>query len=83
MCFGIALLRAVVGGLFMGHGLQKLLGWFGGHRPGGDRGVLSSRWACGPGKVATAAGVAETGGGALLVPGAATPLAARPRSPAR
>src|SRR5882762_8001013 len=27
----IALLRVVVGLLFMGHGAQKLFGWFGGH----------------------------------------------------
>jgi putative oxidoreductase len=75
MTFGIALLRAVVGGLFIGHGLQKLLGKFGGH---GLEGTASFFEQLGlrPGKVhATAAGVAEAGGGALLVLGAATPLA--------
>ena len=30
MRFGIAILRAVIGGLFVGHGLQKLNGMFGG-----------------------------------------------------
>jgi uncharacterized membrane protein YphA (DoxX/SURF4 family) len=29
---GRLLLRLVVGGLFIGHGTQKLFGWFGGHR---------------------------------------------------
>ena len=76
MSFGIAILRAVVGGLFIGHGLQKLLGKFGGHGLDGTAGFFE-QLGLRPGKVhATAAGVAETGGGALLVLGAATPLAA-------
>ena len=75
MTFGIALLRAVVGGLFIGHGLQKLLGKFGGHGLEGTAGFFE-QLGLRPGKVhATAAGVAEAGGGALLVLGAATPLA--------
>ncbi len=37
-------LRVVVGGLFMGHGLQKLAGWFGGHGLEAT-GAASSRWA--------------------------------------
>jgi putative oxidoreductase len=76
MRFGIALLRAVVGALFMGHGLQKLAGWFGGH---GLEATANAFEGMGlkPGKVhATAAGVAETAGGALLLTGTATPLAA-------
>jgi putative oxidoreductase len=76
MRFGIALLRAVVGALFMGHGLQKLAGWFGGH---GLEATADAFEGMGlrPGKLhATAAGAAETAGGALLVTGAATPLAA-------
>jgi putative oxidoreductase len=74
--FGIALLRAVVGGLFIGHGLQKLLGKFGGHGLEGTAGFFE-QLGLKPGKVhATAAGLAEAGGGALLVAGAATPLAA-------
>jgi putative oxidoreductase len=76
MRFGIALLRAVVGALFIGHGLQKLAGWFGGH---GLEATAQGFESMGlrPGKVhATAAGAAETAGGALLLTGAATPLAA-------
>jgi len=76
MSFGIAILRAVVGGLFIGHGLQKLLGKFGGHGLEGTAGWMESV-GMRPGKVhATAAGLAETGGGALLVAGAAPPAAA-------
>jgi putative oxidoreductase len=76
MRFGIALLRAVIGGLFVGHGLQKLTGAFGGY---GLEGTAQGFESMGlkPGKVhATAAGMAEAGGGALLLTGAATPLAA-------
>jgi putative oxidoreductase len=76
MTFGIAILRAVVGGLFIGHGLQKLLGKFGGHGLEGTAGFFE-QLGLRPGKVhATAAGVAEAGGGTLLVLGAATPFAA-------
>jgi putative oxidoreductase len=76
MRFGIALLRAVVGALFMGHGLQKLAGWFGGRGLAATAKGFESM-GLRPGKLhATAAGVAETAGGALLLTGTATPLAA-------
>jgi putative oxidoreductase len=67
--------RAIVGGLFIGHGTQKLAGWFGG--PGLD-GAAAGFESMGlrPGRRnAIAAGVSEAGGGALLALGAATPLA--------
>jgi putative oxidoreductase len=76
MRFGIALLRAVIGGLFIGHGLQKLTGSFGGHGLEGTAQFFESM-GLKPGKVhATAAGVSEAAGGALLLTGTATPLAA-------
>lgn len=75
MRFGIAILRAVIGGLFIGHGLQKLKGWFGGFGIEGTGGWMESVGLY-PGKHhATAGGVAETAGGALLVAGFATPVA--------
>jgi putative oxidoreductase len=68
--------RAVIGGLFIGHGTQKLFGWFGGPGLKGTEqmmGALDMR----PTKAnALAAGISETAGGALLIAGAATPLAA-------
>jgi putative oxidoreductase len=76
MRFGLTLLRTVVGVLFLGHGLQKLKGWFGGH---GIEGTAKGFEAMGlePAKPqAVAAGAAETAAGALLVLGLATPLAA-------
>jgi putative oxidoreductase len=75
MHIGRLILRSVVGGYFVGHGTQKLFGWFGGHGPEGT-GQFFESLGLRPGKQhAIAAGAAETGGGALLVLGAATPLA--------
>ena len=76
MQLGLALLRAIVGGLFMGHGLQKLAGWFGGHGLKGT-GQFFESMDLRPGVAhAAAAGAAEAGGGALLATGLATPLGA-------
>jgi len=75
MSVGRVLLRTTVGGLFIGHGTQKLFGWFDGY--GIDNtaqmfGSLGLR----PAKAhAVAAGLAESGGGAALVLGAGTPFA--------
>ncbi len=75
MDLGRLLLRGVVGPLFVGHGTQKLFGWFGGHGIEGTGGFFENL-GLRPGKRhATAAGVAEAGGGALLTLGAFTPLA--------
>jgi putative oxidoreductase len=66
----------VVGGFFVGHGTQKLFGWFDG--PGLQTTAQGfEHMGMRPGKVnAVAAGAAETGGGALIALGAATPIAA-------
>jgi putative oxidoreductase len=76
MKIGRLLLRLCVGGFFVGHGTQKLFGWFGGH---GLQATAESFEKLGlrPGKAnAIAAGAAEAGGGALFAAGLATPLAA-------
>jgi putative oxidoreductase len=73
---GLTLLRVIVGGLFMGHGLQKLAGWFEGH---GLQATGESFEAMGlrPGKAhATAAGLSETAGGGLFAAGLLTPVGA-------
>jgi putative oxidoreductase len=76
MKLGQAVLRIVVGSLFMGHGLQKLAGWFGGHglhATGQSFESLGLR----PGKLhAASAGASETTGGALIAAGLLTPLGA-------
>ena len=75
MKLGLALLRTIVGGLFLGHGLQKLAGRFGGHGLAGT-GAFFEALGLRPGRAhAAAAGTAETAGGALLVAGALTPVA--------
>jgi putative oxidoreductase len=76
MQLGRLFLRGVIGPLFVGHGTQKLFGWFDGHGPDATGGFFESL-GLRPGKRhATAAGWAETAGGALLTLGALTPLAA-------
>ncbi len=76
MKIGRLLLRLVIGGFFIGHGTQKLFGWFGGHGIEGT-GQFFEGLGLRPGRHhATAAGAAEAGGGALLTLGLATPLAA-------
>lgn len=70
------LLRFVLGFLFVGHGTQKLFGWFGGHGLEGTSAFFENL-GLRPGRHhAVAAGAAEAGGGALLALGLATPLAA-------
>lgn len=76
MQLGRTLLRLSLGGFFLGHGAQKLLGLFGGHGLDGT-GQFFESLGLRPGKThAIAAGAAEAGGGALMVAGVATPLAA-------
>jgi putative oxidoreductase len=73
---GLAALRITVGGLFVGHGLQKLTGNFGG---GGltATGEAFESMGLRPGKAhAAAAGAGEAVGGALLAGGLLTPLGA-------
>jgi putative oxidoreductase len=76
MSIGLLILRLVVGGLFIGHGTQKLFGWFEGHGPDGTGGFFESL-GYRPGKrMAYLAGLTEAGGGTLLILGLLTPLAA-------
>jgi putative oxidoreductase len=75
MKLSILLLRLLIGGLFIGHGTQKLFGWFGGHGLEGTGGFFDAL-GLKPGKsTAIVAGTGEAGGGALLAAGLATPLA--------
>ncbi|MET8696238.1 DoxX family protein [Streptomyces bauhiniae] len=72
---GLLLLRLSTGGVLAAHGAQKLFGWFGGHGLVGT-GQFMESVGFAPGKAsATAAGVAEAGGGVLLALGLATPVA--------
>jgi putative oxidoreductase len=76
MKLGRLIARTAIGGLFIGHGTQKWFGWFEG--PGLEG---TSKWMesidMRPGRRnALAASASETIGGAMLVAGALTPLAA-------
>jgi putative oxidoreductase len=76
MKLGLAALRVIVGGLFMGHGLQKLTGWFRGHGLQATGEAFESM-GLRPGRVhAAGAGVSETVGGALIAAGLLTPIGA-------
>ena len=69
------LLRVLIGGLFVGHGTQKLFGWFGGYGPDGT-GQFFESIGLRPGRrSAMIAGASEAGGGALLAAGLFTPIA--------
>ncbi|MFR9752019.1 DoxX family protein [Nocardia sp. 004] len=74
--FGLFLLRLVLGGTFIYHGLQKLTGWF--HGPGldGTRDMLADGGWDNPTLSTTLVTVGELGGGILLVLGLGTPFAA-------
>ena len=76
MNVALLLVRVVVGVLLVGHGAQKLFGWFGGHGLAATGGFFDSI-GYRPGKLmAFAAGAGEFAGGALLAAGLVSPLAA-------
>ena len=76
MKIGRLVARTVIGGLFVGHGTQKLMGWFGGPGLAGTEQMMSGLSMHPTRRNALAAGLSETVGGTLLAAGLATPLAA-------
>jgi putative oxidoreductase len=75
MALGTLSLRLVVGGLFVGHGLQKLRGSFGGPGIAGTTRMMESLRLQPARRNAVAAALTETVGGAGVALGAATPFA--------
>jgi putative oxidoreductase len=76
MDLALLVLRIVVGALFIGHGTQKLFGWFGGGGLDGTGGFFASL-GFRPGRLsALLAGIGEAGGGLLVLLGLLTPLGA-------
>ena len=63
MNVGRLLVRGLVGGLFIGHGTQKLAGWFGGPGLAGTDGMMESMDMRPARRNSLAAGVTETAGG--------------------
>ncbi|WP_169084190.1 DoxX family protein [Paenibacillus sp. PL91] len=76
MALGLLVVRVVVGLLFVGHGAQKLFGWFGGYGPKGTGGWMESIGIKPGVAMAVAAGLMELVGGLLFAAGLLTPLAA-------
>ncbi|MDE3839168.1 oxidoreductase [Bacillus methanolicus] len=76
MNLGVLIIRLVIGLTFMGHGAQKLFGWFGGHGLKGTGGFFESIGIKPGYQMALLAGLAEFLGGALFALGLFTPLAA-------
>jgi putative oxidoreductase len=76
MKLGRLIARLIVGGLFFGHGTQKLFGWFGGPGPEGTEAMMDKLDMHPPREQALLASWAETAGGAMLVLGFLTPLSA-------
>ncbi|MEA2333046.1 MAG: putative oxidoreductase [Thermoleophilaceae bacterium] len=72
---GRLIARLTIGGLFVGHGTQKLFGWFDGPGPEGTAEMMENLGLRPPREQALAAGITETAGGAMLALGALTPLA--------
>lgn len=75
MSFGLLLLRLVVGGVFLGHGTQKLFGWFDGPGREGTTAFMDSLGYPNPRRMAVLAGVTEAVAGVLLILGLFTPVA--------
>ena len=75
MNFARLVARGLIGSLFVGHGTQKLFGWFNGPGLQGTEGMMQGLGMHPTRRNAMAAGLTETTGGALLLAGLATPLA--------
>ena len=75
MTLGRLIARVAIGGLFAGHGTQKLFGWFGGPGVDGASQMMRKLELHPPRRNAVAAGAAETTAGVLLALGALTPVA--------
>jgi putative oxidoreductase len=76
MNIALLVLRIVVGGLLAGHGLQKLLGWFGGNGPRGTAAFFEAVGLRPALPLVVVAGSAELVGGLLLGFGLFVPVAA-------
>ncbi len=74
MDLGLLILQVVIGLLMMGHGAQKLFGWFGGHGLRATADWLAGMGLRAPRFWALMAGLAEFGGGLLFALGLFHPI---------
>ncbi|MDQ0928845.1 putative membrane protein YphA (DoxX/SURF4 family) [Bacillus atrophaeus] len=70
---GLLIIRLIIGLLFVGHGAQKLFGWFGGHGLKGTGGWFESIGMKPGVTVALLAGLSELFGGIMFALGLLTP----------
>ncbi len=75
MNIGLLIIRLVIGLLFVGHGAQKLFGWFGGYGLKGTGGWFESIGMKPGVTMALIAGLTEFVGGILFALGLLTPVA--------
>ncbi len=73
---GLLLMRLVIGIAFIGHGAQKLFGWFGGYGPKGTGSWMESIGIKPGVTMAILAGLLELIGGFMFAAGLLTPIAA-------
>ncbi|GGA05933.1 oxidoreductase [Paenibacillus marchantiophytorum] len=76
IALGLLVIRLVVGLSFVGHGAQKLFGWFGGYGPKGTGGWMESIGIKPGVAMAVIAGLMEFVGGLLFAAGLGTVVAA-------
>ncbi|WP_282936411.1 DoxX family protein [Paenibacillus sp. RC67] len=76
MSWGLLIIRLIVGISFMGHGAQKLFGWFGGYGLKGTGGWFDSIGMKPGVAMAFIAGLFELVGGLLFAAGVWTPIGA-------
>jgi putative oxidoreductase len=75
MNLGRVIARSTIGGVFVGHGAQKLFGWWNGPGLEGTTQMMEKLEMRPARRHALASALAETVGGGMLVAGALTPLA--------
>ncbi|WP_282938551.1 DoxX family protein [Paenibacillus sp. RC67] len=76
IAIGLLIVRLVVGLTFMGHGAQKLFGWFGGYGPKGTGGWMESVGIKPGVQMAILSGLMELIGGLLFAAGLFTAVGA-------
>lgn len=76
IALGLLIVRLVVGLTFMGHGAQKLFGWFGGYGPKGSGGWMESVGIKPGVQMAILSGLMELIGGLLFAAGLFTAVGA-------